>query len=199
MASRVRVDLFCEDLGHEQFCRALISRLARQEGVGLSLSVQSGRGGAGRALQELKAWQRAARKLAPEGPDLLVVVLDANCEGWNAARNAVAKTVDASIFPRSVVGCPDPHIERWCIADPPTFRTVVGGDAPADPGKCEKNLYKRLLREAIERAGQVVLGDGMEFAPDLVEAMDLYRAARAQQSLRNFVDELTGALRGIPR
>jgi hypothetical protein len=34
----------------------------------------------------------------------------------------------------------------------------------------------------------------MEYAPDLVAAMDLYHAGKNQPSLRHFVDELRSAL-----
>ena len=35
----------------------------------------------------------------------------------------------------------------------------------------------------------------MEFAPDLIEAMDLYRAGKNQRSLGHFVEGLRAALR----
>ncbi len=199
MADPLHIDLFCEDLGHELFCRELLARLAAQENRTVRLVVRNAQGGAGRALQELKAWQSAAGKLGHEAPDLLVIVVDANCQGWNAARAQIAEAVDGSRVPRFVVGCPDPHVERWCIADPQSFAVVVGAPPPTDPGKCQRDLYKRGLRQAIQNAGQIVLGDPMEYAPDLVRAMDLFRAGKAQPSLKHFVDELTNALRGIPQ
>jgi hypothetical protein len=199
MAEAFRVDLFCEDAGHELFCRALLRRLARREKLQLDLAVQSGRGGAGRALSELRAWQRAAGQLQRSVPDLLVVLIDTNCDRWNEAHAEVDRIVDRSVFPRHVAGCPDPHIERWCLADRRSFLQVVGGEPVADPGKCKRDLYKKLLRQSIEQAGQIVLGDAMEFAPDLVEAMDLYRAGRAQHSLKHFVDGLTAALKEAAR
>jgi len=33
----------------------------------------------------------------------------------------------------------------------------------------------------------------MEYAPDLVEAMDLFRAGKNQQSLRHFIEDVRGA------
>ena len=44
-------------------------------------------------------------------------------------------------------------------------------------------------------AGQPILTTAMEFAPDLIEAMDLYRAGKNQRSLGHFVEGLRAALR----
>ena len=41
----------------------------------------------------------------------------------------------------------------------------------------------------------MILTDAMEFAPDLVAAMDLYRAGKNQRSLRLFIEDLTKGLR----
>lgn len=68
---------------------------------------------------------------------------------------------------------------------------------PAVPEKCERHLYKQLLRKTILDAGQLILTNEMEYAPDLVAAMDLYRAGKNQPSLKHFVDELRSALRSL--
>ncbi len=194
MASEI--DLFCEDRGHEQFARALIGRLAQEARVPITLQVRSARGGHGRALGEFRAWQAAfVGGLKVGTPELLVLVIDGNCQGWNIARQGLASGIDGAVFPRSVVGCPDPHVERWCLADPLAFKAVVGIDAPRDPDKCERELYKRLLREAMEKAGQPILTDVMEFAQDIVEQADLYAAGAAQPSLGSFIGDLRGAIK----
>ena len=195
MAERLRVDLFCEDYGHESFSRTMVTRLAREEGKEVNIIVRSGRGGEGRALTELKTYQLAAPHMGYSRPDLLVVVIDGNCEGWNKAKSTIQQAVDTSLFPQHVVGCPDPHVERWCLADPIGFRQVVGGAPADDPGKCERSYYKTLLRQSIESAGQSILVDPMDFAPEFVEQMDLYKAGKRQPSLRNFVEALRAALR----
>jgi hypothetical protein len=94
------------------------------------------------------------------------------------------------------IGCPDPHIERWCFADPEAVSKVFGVAAPADPGKCERLLYKRLLRSTIKTAGRRLLIE-MEYAPDLVAAMDLYRAGKNQPSLGHFIADLTSAFKRL--
>lgn len=198
MADRLRVDLYCEDPGHEQLTRALLSRLAREEGVSLLLQTRNALGGHGRAVSEFQLWQRAASKISGESPpDLLVLVIDANCQGWNQARSALVDAIDTSLFPRFSVGCPDPHVERWCFADAQAYREVIGASPPKDPGKCERELYKKLLRQSILDAGHVILTDPMELAPELVGAMNLFRAGKKQSSLKHFIDELRGAIRSL--
>ncbi len=190
------VDLFCEDRGHEQFVRPLVTRLASKVGVNVQVRVRSARGGHGRAESELKAWQRAATRLG-DVPDLLIVVIDGNCTGWHAARAALLEVIDTSIFPHVVIGCPDPHVERWCLADPLAFQAVVGVPPPPDPGKCERDLYKKLLRTALEQAHQPILTDVMEYAPELVERADLYTLQTAEPSLAKFVTALDAALKRL--
>jgi hypothetical protein len=105
--------------------------------------------------------------------------------------------VDEAIFPRRAVGCPDPHVERWCFADPVAIQEVLGCPCPADPGKCERDAYKQLLRQTILSAGQPILTDEMEYAPDLVASMDLFRAGKNQPSLKHFTEEIRKALQSL--
>ena len=195
---RLLVDLYCEDRGHEEFSRALIQRLAGEEQTPIRLRTQNSVGGHGRAVTEFRLWQRKVVKgLSERVPDLLVLVIDGNCKDWGSAHKELRAVVDSSLFPHFVVGCPEPHVERWCFADPESFKMIVGQAPPADPGKCERLCYKNLLHRTILDAGQPILTTAMEFAPDLIEAMDLYRAGKNQRSLGHFVDELRQALRRL--
>jgi hypothetical protein len=173
----------------------MLTRLSTEAGRRLEVTTVSGRGGHGRAVTEFRAWQRASsRGLNLEIPDLLVLMIDANCSGWTQKRRELDENVDTAVFPRFVIGCPDPHIERWCLADPEAVKEVVGTPPLPDPGKCDRGVYKQLLRRTILDAGQPILTNEMEYAPDLVESMDLYRAGKNQPSLRHFVDEIRRAL-----
>jgi hypothetical protein len=127
-------------------------------------------------------------------PDLLVVIIDANCTGWADCRRDLAEFIDLKLFSAIAIGCPDPHIERWCFADPQAIMKVLGCPCPKDPGKCERGVYKRLLRETILMAGQPILTDEMEYAPELVNEMDLFTAGKNQPSLRHFVEDVRKAL-----
>jgi hypothetical protein len=200
MGEPLRVDLYCEDSGHEQFTGALLRRVARDLGLQLDFQTRNSRGGHGRALAEFRAWQSAvAAKHGIGGviPDLLVLIIDANCTSWSECRSELARAIDAQLFPAHAIGCPEPHVERWCFADPQAIQEVLGCPCPPDPGKRERDLYKRLLRETIRDAGQPILTGEMEYAPDLVEAMDLFRAGKNQRSLRHFVGEIRNALQSL--
>lgn len=193
------VNLYCEDSGHELFARALLSRLAAELGMRVAVQAMSSRGGHGRALTEFKVWQNAM----PRGgsvltiPDLLVLVIDANCQGWSECRRQLSDAVDEQLFPEHVIGCPDPHVERWCFADPKAIQSVLGSPCPKDPAKCERAKYKQLLRDTIQGSGQPILTTEMEVAPDLVEAMDLFAAGKNQASLKHFVDDTRNALKRL--
>lgn len=199
MIDRPRVDLFCEDSGHEQYARALIQRIAAELDQKTSIRTRNGRGGHGKAITEFKAWQRAVTRgyIDHELPDLLVLLIDANCIGWAQAHRELEQAVEPGIFPRCAIGCPDPHVERWYLADPQAVQEVLGIPPLSDPGKCERDLYKQLLRQTIENAGQPIASNQMEYAPDLVSAMNFFRAGKNQPSLRHFVEEIRSALQQL--
>lgn len=164
------------------------------------VNVRAARGGYGPTLTELKKYQKALRvlgRLTP--PDLLVVASDANCMGVPKRRAEVEECVDKSLFPRYVIACPDPHVERWYMADPQSFCTVVGAGIDLGTAKCEPGFYKQRLQDAIRQGGHPATLRGKEFAPDLVQKMDLYRAGRNEPSLGDFVAGLRGQLLQIVR
>lgn len=195
MARDRRVTLFCEDGAHEAFLRGLFEVLLRARRVRASVDTVSACGGQGRALSELKAWQRAISKGLTAGvPDLLVVMIDANCRG-PAKRDEIEQILDPALYPEAVIGCPEPHIERWALADPSAFKQVIGVPPPTDPGKCERGIYKRLLKQSVQRADLPVLGDPMEqLARDLVQAMDLGVAGRRFHELGRLIDEINAVI-----
>lgn len=192
------LDLFAEDQAHEQLLRALIDRLAAEEGQAVTVRVRRARGGHGRVLEELKRYQKAVEEGVVGWPDLIVVAIDANCQGSEARQS-----IQAKILPRFegavVIACPDPHIERWYMADVVSFQKVVGRQPKLEKMKCERDRYKQILAQAIRDSGQIPTLGGIEFAPELVEAMDLYRAGKSEPSLKAFVEALRGALRRLPR
>jgi len=196
-----RVVLFCEDAGHELFTRSLLLRLGREADANPRIEAKSAAGGHGRALDELRAYQRAIQRrlLDPSLPDLLVVVIDANRRGSVQREQEVRAIIDPGVFPRFVVGCPDPYVERWCFADPEAFHRVIGVSSPSTSDDRDRATYKGLLKTTILAAGQTIATDPMEFAPDLVKVMDLYRAGKYDVSLGRFVEALRRELKQHPR
>lgn len=93
-----------------------------------------------------------------------------------------------------MTACPDPHIERWYLADLRSFKAVVGRGPDEVEEKCARGHYKRILKSAVGRAGHPA-SDGVDFAAELVAEMNLYRAGRSDSSLKAFLDEFRAAIR----
>lgn len=189
------VRLFVEDIAHERFLDALVRRISREEEVKSRILTGSGKGGASRAFEELKLFQRAIRNR--ELPDLLVVAIDTNCHGWNQRHKEVLKQVDVQLFPHCVVACPDPHVERWYLADPPSLVEKLGVKTVLSKRKCRRDLYKNVLRQVLRDAGHVLTLGGVEFADEIVSSMDFFRASKNEPSLKHCIDELRSALRNV--
>jgi hypothetical protein len=195
MAERLVLDLFCEDSGHEVFVTNLVRVMARSLAV-LEPQVKpiSARGGHGRAISELRAWQRGLRSGAFARGDALLVVIDANSTGWRAMDKEIRAAIDASLYPQVLIGCPDPHVEVWCAADPVAFQSLFSVAVPPAPVRGGRLVYKQWLRTALEQAGAMVLGDPMDISLDLLPAMDLNRACRNDASLNHLVGDLRALL-----
>ena len=150
----------------------------------------SARGGHGKAISELKVWQRGLRSGSLVRGDALLVVIDANSKGWRAMDRDVRAAIDSSLYPQVLIGCPDPHVEVWCAADPAAFQSQFSVAVPPAPSRGGRLVYKQWLRTALEQAGVVVLGDPMDISLDLLPAMDLNRACRNDDSLQHLVSSV---------
>ena len=191
------VDLFVEDRGHEALLRPLIARVAREVGTEIRDRVRSARGGHGRAIDEFKLYQRLERSMHHVPASLLIVAIDGNCSTWTSKRSEIEQATETRRRGQLITACPDPHIERWFMADPDSFHKVVGWRPQVGRTKCERNHYKRLLAEAIGKGGHPPTLDGIEFASELAMEMDLYRAGRAAPSLKAFLDDIRAGLRRL--
>ena len=191
------IDLFVEDRAHEEFLKPLILRIAREERVSVSVRVRSARGGHGRAMQEYKLYQDLLEKglLGEVAPDLIIVAVDGNCLTFNKKRDEIQRATKSSLAARLVAACPDPHVERWYLSDLNSFHDIVGYRPTVGRRKCARDYYKNVLIKAIQKAGYPISLNGVEFAPELIAAMDLYRAGQSNHSLKAFVDDLRGRFR----
>ena len=191
------VDLFVEDRAHEELIGAILSRIARQEHRDLRLRVRAARGGYPRVLHELDLYQKLVLKGLPglSLPDILVIAADANCQGLAAKKRAITQRLEKTFKDRTVLAVPDPHVERWYLSDRQTFKQVVGVQPPAERRKCERDRYKQVLAQAVRDGGNPAILGGIEFAKELAESMDFYRAGRAEPSLRQFVNDAVSAFR----
>ena len=177
----------------------MLQRIAREERIVVTPRVRSARGGHGRAVTELKLYQDLVQKGAAgmTSPDLLIAGIDGNCSTFAKAKKAIEGATHVPFSDRLVVACPDPHVERWYLADPESFKDVVGIRPTNAKKKCVRDYYKDALAKLVRRAGHPATLGGIEFAQELVERMDLYRAGKNERSLKAFVDDLRGRLKAL--
>jgi hypothetical protein len=190
-----RIAVFVEDFAHRQVIGALIDRIAADCGISVELGWRNARRGHGQVVRELKEY---LRDLERQGnlPDLVVVGTDANCKGL-AERSRQIPTEECPV--PTVLAIPDPHIERWLLLDGAAFKKVLGHGCGAPDQKCARDRYKGALIRAVLDAGVTPALGGIEFAEEIVRAIDLDRAARADTSLRRFLDDLHNAFREYDR
>ncbi len=81
------------------------------------------------------------------------------------------------------------------MADPLSFGKVVGKHPRVRKRKCGRDLYKGILAEAVLEGGNPATLGGLEFAFEIVEAMDLYRASKNEKSLKHFLDDVNRLLK----
>lgn len=189
-SNRLQVVLFAEDRAHRLFLVPMLRRLCEEAGAAARIRVLSARGGQAVALREYRTYQETRYVLLPDEPtpDLVVVAVDGNCSTFSATRKAVEDATDATIADRLVAACPDPHIERWFLADPPSLGRILGHTPTLGREKCERGHYKKLLMDALRRGRSPAgLYDDPAFTPKVIEEMDLHRAGRNDHSLRAFV------------
>lgn len=201
MSNQVIVDLFVEDRAHESFLEPLLMRIAREQDqdIEMEIRVRSARGGHSRAIAEFEFYQSIVTKslLGSESADIVVVAIDGNCSTSTVARRRIQDATVPMLRDRLVIACPDPHIERWYVADPESFDTIVGHHPIVGRKKCARGHYKQILTTAIQQADHPVTLGGVDFAPELVEDMNLYRAGRNDSSLNAFLRDLRVRLRQV--
>jgi len=192
MSRPVLVDLFVEDRAHEEFIGPLVGRMAAEQGLEIRSRVRSARGGHGRAIDEFKLYQTLIEKGGAAGPmpDLVIVGIDGNCATFARKEDEIRRATSQRFANRLVVACPDPHVERWYLADPDSFQIAVGARPSLGRRKCARDHYKGVLREAVRQAGHPATLGGIEFAQEIVAGVNWYRAGRNDRSLKAFLDAL---------
>ncbi len=185
-----RIMLFVEDYGHQEFISAVLNRLAQENDVPIKVIPRSVRGGHGKVITECEQFIRDLKKGKEGLPDLLIVVTDANCRGYLQRKNEISNVIDDAYKSFTLYAIPDPHIERWLLLDSAAFKSIMGKGCKAPDQKCSRNRYKQLLFEAMQEAGIIPPLGGLEYAEDIVKAMDLQRMERADDSLGKFLKEI---------
>jgi hypothetical protein len=186
------ITLFCEDSFHEKFIGALLQRFRDEQRVDVKSRFLSSQGGLSRMHGEFKDFLRDLARDRQSLPDAVIVVVDANCQGYNERKAQMDRaTAHYRQFEQIVsYAIPDPHIERWMLADPRAFQAVFGRGCTVPTVKCAKGEYKRLLREEIRQSGIEAPLGGEEYAEDIVGAMDLAQVETREPSLGLFLKSL---------
>ncbi|MEK7406676.1 MAG: hypothetical protein AAB225_16480 [Acidobacteriota bacterium] len=83
------------------------------------------------------------------------------------------------------------------MADPESFARAVGAGPRLLRRKCQPARYKDVLRQAIRSGGHIPTLGGVEFAREIIQAMDLYRAGQNEPSLRAFLNDCKDQIRRI--
>ena len=183
-----RIVLFVEDYGHEAFINTLVKRLAHAKGIEVKIERRSAHGGHGKVITEYQLYLRDLRR-RERLPDLLIAATDANCKGYVERRREIEET-NGEFKNFTICATPDPHIERWLLLDSAAFKSVLGKGCDAPDQKCSKDRYKKLLLEAMQNAGVTPPLGGMEYAEDIVNAMNLQRIEQADASFGKFLKDL---------
>lgn len=201
MSEGLLVEFFVEDNAHQQLLVPLARRVAREEEVGLRCRVRNARGGHAGAMDSFKRYQVLSEKgvVGREVAALLVVAIDGNCSSFTETRNNIRRATRDSFAHMLVTACPDPHIERWYLADPQSFREVVGTQPGVGAQKCIRNHYKQMLATAVASGGHPPTLGGIEFGRELADSMDLFRAGKNDSSLKAFIEDLREGLRRASR
>ena len=183
------INLFVEDVAHEDFLTALIQRLADAYNIEINIKASSVRGGHGKVITELKQYLRDLQHYKDDLPDLIIVGTDSNCKGVSERETEINQvTSDLADLVISMV--PEPHIERWLLLDSEAFKTVFGKGCPMPDQKCERGRYKGLLLNAIYEATTVPPLDGIERVEELVYAMNFQRVEQSDRSIHRFLTAL---------
>lgn len=181
-----KVVLFVEDFAHEVLLKALLERLASDQGISMTIDIRTARGGRGRVLSSLAIYLREIERGQQALPDLLVVGTDGNCKGFLARKQEIEEKTAGHQVP-VIYAIPDPHIERWLLLDAAAFKAVLGKGCQAPDQKCERDRYKKLLLDAIREAGTMPLLGGIEHAEDIVQEMNLPNIERQDDSFGKFL------------
>ena len=183
------INLFVEDVAHEDFLLALIHRLANEYKVQTNLVSSSVRGGRGKVITELKQYMQDLQHINMILPDLVIVGTDSNCKELLEREKEINQVTSnlSSIFINMI---PEPHIERWLLLDSEAFKVVYGKGCPAPDQKCERDRYKKMLLNAIYDATKTSPIDGTERIEDLVKRMNLQRMSESDRSIRRFLTPL---------
>jgi hypothetical protein len=204
MAAKITIGYFLEDRGHEIFLKAIVARMAKEKGFRpgeWSDDVRSATGG--QSIQKYRSFLKYISRMKRHFPfDILIVASDGNCKGYVEKKHQLlgyAEKAKIAFLDKIVFAIPDPHIEKWYLNDPNGFNRALGsGVLPVlPPYKCEKGVYKKVMKDVIASSDIAPQFGGYEYGERIVEEMDLYDAGKADSSLKHFLEDIGNALQRL--
>jgi hypothetical protein len=192
--SACKIICFFEDVAHERFIKTIVERAGQEIGIRTEVSMRNATHGS-RVWRELEQCLKDIQKGVEPMPDVLVVVIDGNCQKRTRVSERIRTLASRYDFPDERVVCaiPDPHIERWYLEDQKALVQVIPNAEPRKIRyKCERDRYKRVLMETIRKAGIEPLLGGAEYGDEIAWTLD---PRRLDRSFRNFWDELRRILK----
>lgn len=186
------VALFVEDIGQVRFLTRLMERVAAEQEPSLQARIitRNATGGGARVIAELRRFVRDL-PTEEETPDLIVVALDCDCRRRSRVVRDLQKLLAGRVSSEIVFALPEPHVERWYLADQAALQRVTGapGMPSLPPPRCRKDLFKRALADAFGAGDLYPSLGGVEYAEEIVSEMDLSVAARNDASLGAFIQD----------
>jgi hypothetical protein len=189
---------FVEDEGHRLVVGPLVNRIALEEQLEIETVFYNATGGRGKVFDELTRASRDIQRGKIARSDIFVAAVDGNCEGFVAIKRRIEERIGTQgPSPILVTAVPNPHVERWLLADSAAFKAVLGVGCSAPDQKCERDRYKQLLADAVRESGLRPVLHGLEHAEDIIAAMDFQRAGSVDEALGRFISDLRAALRRL--
>ena len=181
------IAIFCEDNAHKVIVGALIQRIAQDYQVEVTMEWRNTTRGYGKVVQEFKDYLLDLQHHRASMPALIGVATDTNCKGRQERKHAVGPSISGIPL---IYALPEPHVERWLLLDGAAFKEVCGTGCDAPDLKCDRDRYKKLLVESVSAAGIQPLIGGIELAEDIIAHIDIRRAQRADESFKQFTEDL---------
>ncbi len=193
---KVNIAYFLEDIAHEKFLRALVVRVAQENGLSyddLVEEVFNATGGSPRVLHELRRFLADVQSASTNPYQILIVATDSNCAKYIKVKNDITNIVEEANYHSPVVlAIPNPYIERWYVMDSEAFKSATGATVVSRPPRKhrKRDSYKKILRDALRSADIRPILGGAEYGEEVARQINLYKAGKADRSFGYFVRDL---------
>lgn len=206
--SMIKIGYFFEDVAHENFIKALATRIAREHGLTVGGDTLC-EGGGSTIVSRFRDYMNDWENNRPPSLefDLLVIVRDCNREGCEKRKKQFSDVIKRCKYPfdRVCFALADPNTERWYLTDPRGFREAIGGHVapetlPYVPCSKEKGYYRRKLMEVLRKNDASTELGGAEYGGEIANHFDIASLPDGcDDNLENFIDCLRRVSQALSR